>query len=85
MIFAYLLKRRLIPRKENPNPTNPPPAQLVMPNFALSPGGFGAGSNATNITCYFTVLEEYADFNVCYRSLFCAALMTIDSLGRAWK
>ena len=72
MIFAYLLKRRLIPRKENPNPTNPPPGQLVMPNFALSPGGFGAGSNATNVTCYFTVLEEYADFNVCYRSLFCA-------------
>lgn len=46
-----------------------PPAQLVMPNFATPPGGFGAGSNATNVTTYFTVLEEYADFTVRHFSL----------------
>ena len=60
--------------KYHANQTNP---QLVMPNFALSPSSFGAGSSATNVARYFVVLEEYTDFTVCYLSLpnFCASLM----------
>lgn len=43
----------------NPNPSNPPPAQLVMPDFAKSPGGFGVGEEMINGTFYVVVLEEY--------------------------
>jgi hypothetical protein len=43
----------------NPNPSNPPPVQLVMPDFALSPGGFGVGKAASNSAFYVVVLEEY--------------------------
>ncbi|EPQ54454.1 hypothetical protein GLOTRDRAFT_139041 [Gloeophyllum trabeum ATCC 11539] len=42
-----------------PYPTNPPPSQLVMPNLAQSPGGFGAGATAVDATFYLVVLEEW--------------------------
>ncbi|KAJ7761574.1 hypothetical protein DFH07DRAFT_421590 [Mycena maculata] len=45
----------------NPNPSNTPPAQLVMPNFSIPPGGFGTGASATNATFYLAVFEEYAN------------------------
>ncbi|KAF9067128.1 hypothetical protein BDP27DRAFT_1329308 [Rhodocollybia butyracea] len=45
----------------NPNPSNTPPAQLVMPDFAQSPGGFGVGKGISNATFYLVVLEEYVD------------------------
>ncbi|KAF9013542.1 hypothetical protein BDQ17DRAFT_610937 [Cyathus striatus] len=44
----------------NPYPSNPPPQQLVMPNFAKLPKGFGCGINASNQTVYIAVIEEYA-------------------------
>lgn len=44
----------------NPNPANPPPAQLVMPDFSISPGGFGVGATAQDATFYFAVMEEWA-------------------------
>ncbi|KAJ7675726.1 hypothetical protein DFH06DRAFT_977309 [Mycena polygramma] len=44
----------------NPNPPNTPPAQLVMPNFSVAPGGWGSGASASNATFYLAVLEEYA-------------------------
>ncbi|KAJ3747132.1 hypothetical protein DFH05DRAFT_1478616 [Lentinula detonsa] len=43
----------------NPNPSNPAPAQLIMPDFALSPGGWGVGETMSNGTFYLVVLEEY--------------------------
>ncbi|KAJ7175961.1 hypothetical protein C8R46DRAFT_1030913 [Mycena filopes] len=45
----------------NPNPPNTPPAQLVMPNFSIPPGGFGAGASVTNATFYIAVFEEYSN------------------------
>ncbi|KAJ7688210.1 hypothetical protein B0H14DRAFT_3101234 [Mycena olivaceomarginata] len=44
----------------NPDPQNTPPPTLVMPNFSVAPGGFGAGASATNATFYLAVFEEYA-------------------------
>ncbi|KAF9483391.1 hypothetical protein BDN70DRAFT_799913 [Pholiota conissans] len=43
----------------NPNPSNPPPATLTMPNFARLRRGVGSGSHARNATVYLAVLEEY--------------------------
>jgi hypothetical protein len=42
------------------SPANPAPAQLVMPDFSKSPGGFGNGATATNKTVYLAVVEEWA-------------------------
>lgn len=53
----------------NPNPRNLPPAQLVMPDFAESLGGFGAGESRSNATFYLVVLEEYVTGTVSYPSL----------------
>ena len=53
----------------NPYPANLPPANLVMPDFSKSPGGFGAGVAASNKKIYLAVLEEYANGSV--RNLFC--------------
>ncbi|KAJ4482011.1 hypothetical protein J3R30DRAFT_3285916 [Lentinula aciculospora] len=47
----------------NPNPPNPAPAQLIMPDFALSPGGWGVGATMSNGTFYLVVLEEYVTGN----------------------
>ncbi|KAJ7717257.1 hypothetical protein B0H14DRAFT_3012049, partial [Mycena olivaceomarginata] len=47
----------------NPDPQNTPPPTLVMPNFSVSPGGFGAGASATNATFYLAVFEEYATWD----------------------
>ncbi|KAJ7259545.1 hypothetical protein B0H12DRAFT_418620 [Mycena haematopus] len=44
----------------NPSPSNTPPPTLVMPNFSIAPGGWGAGASATNATFYLAVLEEYS-------------------------
>jgi len=43
----------------NPDPKNLAPVQLVMPDFADSPGGFGAGESTSNATFYLVVMEEY--------------------------
>ncbi|KZP05230.1 hypothetical protein FIBSPDRAFT_766177 [Athelia psychrophila] len=45
----------------NPNPSNPPPSLLVMPDFAKGSGGFGAGKTASNVRLHFAVLEEWSD------------------------
>ncbi|KAK7469345.1 hypothetical protein VKT23_003825 [Stygiomarasmius scandens] len=45
----------------NPNPSNPPPAQLVMPDFSKNPGGFGTGKVDSDGKFVLAVLEEYAD------------------------
>ncbi|KAF7298928.1 hypothetical protein MIND_00840800 [Mycena indigotica] len=44
----------------NPAPPNPPPATLTMPDFAKSPGGFGAGASGENRKFVLLVMEEYA-------------------------
>ncbi|KAF8993524.1 hypothetical protein BDQ17DRAFT_1368282 [Cyathus striatus] len=46
----------------NPNPTNLPPSQLVMPDFSKLGGGFGSGATVSNATFYLVVLEEYLGF-----------------------
>ncbi|KZT41232.1 hypothetical protein SISSUDRAFT_960182, partial [Sistotremastrum suecicum HHB10207 ss-3] len=42
-------------------PTGAPPAppNLTMPDFSLSPGGFGSGKSVSNATFYLAVIEEY--------------------------
>ncbi|THV03896.1 hypothetical protein K435DRAFT_791468 [Dendrothele bispora CBS 962.96] len=45
----------------NPNPSNPPPAQLIMPDFSKNPGGFGTGAVDSDGKFQIAVLEEYAD------------------------
>jgi hypothetical protein len=54
-------------RTGNPDPQNTPPPTLVMPNFSVAPGGFGAGASATNATFYLAVFEEYATGEVSCR------------------
>ncbi|KAH7921322.1 hypothetical protein BV22DRAFT_1072503 [Leucogyrophana mollusca] len=44
----------------NPNPQNPVPSQLVMPNLADALGGFGAGASASDVEMYLVVIEEWA-------------------------
>ncbi|KAF9533218.1 hypothetical protein CPB83DRAFT_846077 [Crepidotus variabilis] len=62
--FGYYFGRFAEPNYPgNPNPPNPPPAQLTMPNFATMEKGFGNGASAHNVTCFLTVLEEYATGN----------------------
>ncbi|TDL23293.1 hypothetical protein BD410DRAFT_721613 [Rickenella mellea] len=43
----------------NPNPSNPVPPQLTMPNFSKSPGGFGVGASRSNAVVYLAVIEEW--------------------------
>ncbi|KAI0662078.1 hypothetical protein C8Q70DRAFT_962497 [Cubamyces menziesii] len=43
-----------------PYPKNPAPPQLTMPDFSVSPGGFGPSQTATNKTVQLAVLEEWA-------------------------
>ncbi|KAH7912536.1 hypothetical protein BJ138DRAFT_776434 [Hygrophoropsis aurantiaca] len=43
----------------NPNPQNPAPPQLTMPDLADSLGGFGAGAYGSNIKLYLVVIEEW--------------------------
>ncbi|KAF7346442.1 26S proteasome subunit P45 [Mycena sanguinolenta] len=38
----------------------PAPATLTMPDFSISPGGFGVGASVSNATFYLAVFEEYA-------------------------
>jgi hypothetical protein len=47
-----------------PYPKNPPPADLVMPDFSRSPGGFADGMSASNKAVYLAVLEEWNDCSV---------------------
>ena len=42
-----------------PHPTNPAPAQLVMPDFSKPQGGWGAGQAASDKTFQLAVLEEW--------------------------
>ncbi|KAJ7134726.1 hypothetical protein C8R44DRAFT_829132 [Mycena epipterygia] len=44
----------------NPSPKNPPPAQLIMPDFSANPGGWGTGASDSNGSFALVVLEEYA-------------------------
>ncbi|KAJ6559093.1 hypothetical protein DFH09DRAFT_922090 [Mycena vulgaris] len=44
----------------NPNPRNPAPAQLVMPDFSKNPGGWGVGASDSNGHFALVVMEEYA-------------------------
>lgn len=50
----------------NPDPKNLAPTQLVMPDFADSPGGFGVGERIGNATFYLVVMEEYVTGAVSY-------------------
>lgn len=43
-----------------PYAQNPAPAQLTMPDFSQNQGGFGAGQNASDVTVYVMVWEEWA-------------------------
>ncbi|KAJ3782845.1 hypothetical protein GGU11DRAFT_220596 [Lentinula aff. detonsa] len=47
----------------NPSPSNPPPAQLRMPDFSQPLGGFGDGYSLSNATFYIAVVEEYGVTN----------------------
>ena len=42
-----------------PVATHPAPPQLVMPNFSLPEGGWGAGESASDRTFQLAVLEEW--------------------------
>ncbi|KAF7314473.1 hypothetical protein MKEN_00920300 [Mycena kentingensis (nom. inval.)] len=44
----------------NPDPKNPPPETLTMPDFSKNPGGFGVGAPMTNGAFSLVVMEEYA-------------------------
>ncbi|KAH8109798.1 hypothetical protein DFH11DRAFT_904410 [Phellopilus nigrolimitatus] len=44
----------------NQDPPNPAPSELTMPDFAKSPGGFGAGASASAKTMYLSVVEEWS-------------------------
>ncbi|KAF1985694.1 hypothetical protein K402DRAFT_379006 [Aulographum hederae CBS 113979] len=43
----------------NPNPPNPPPRELVMPDFSERPGGFGSGTSVADLEVWLAVIEEY--------------------------
>ncbi|KAI0670982.1 hypothetical protein C8Q78DRAFT_1069688 [Trametes maxima] len=43
-----------------PYPKNPAPAQLTMPDFSKSPGGFGSSRIASDQTVNLVVLEEWS-------------------------
>ncbi|KAF4617698.1 hypothetical protein D9613_005810 [Agrocybe pediades] len=43
----------------NPNPPNPAPHQLIMPDFTKVGKGFSSGATAHNATFYLAVMEEY--------------------------
>ncbi|KAF5386508.1 hypothetical protein D9757_005856 [Collybiopsis confluens] len=43
----------------NPSPPNPPPAQLILPDFSKPLGGFGSGFSVSHATFYLAVVEEY--------------------------
>ncbi|KAJ7069686.1 hypothetical protein C8F01DRAFT_523324 [Mycena amicta] len=44
----------------NPNPKNPAPPTLTMPDFSKNPGGFGSGAVESNGEFTLLVMEEYA-------------------------
>lgn len=48
-----------------PNPPNPPPPQLTMPDFSVSPGGFATGATGSNVPVQLVVIEEWGSFQVC--------------------
>ena len=43
---------------------NPCPAELTMPNFSQSPGGFASGMFGSNVKMRLVVIEEYGDGSV---------------------
>ncbi|KAF2491349.1 hypothetical protein BU16DRAFT_565055 [Lophium mytilinum] len=43
----------------NPYPRNLPPSNFTMPDFSISPGGFGVGSKVNDAHIKLLVLEEY--------------------------
>ncbi|KIK56700.1 hypothetical protein GYMLUDRAFT_230090 [Collybiopsis luxurians FD-317 M1] len=47
----------------NPSPSNPPPAQLIMPDFSKPLGGFGSGFSVSDAIFYLAVVEEYGVSN----------------------
>ncbi|KAJ3812806.1 hypothetical protein EV368DRAFT_33447 [Lentinula lateritia] len=61
----------------NPNPPNPAPTQLVMPDFALSPGGWGVGATMCNGTFHLVVLEEYVTGNPTVGALMSLAVTEV--------
>jgi hypothetical protein len=48
-----------LPETGLPNPNPPVPNSLKVPNFSLTPGGFGVGKVATNLPVWITVIEEW--------------------------
>lgn len=53
-----------------PYAKNPAPAQLTMPDFATSPGGFAAGATGSNVNMQLVVIEEWGTGQVrAFRSL----------------
>lgn len=47
-----------------PYETHPAPAQLTMPDFSKSLGGWGSGQAAGNVNFTLFVFEEYGDGSV---------------------
>ncbi|KAJ4472419.1 hypothetical protein C8R41DRAFT_593333 [Lentinula lateritia] len=58
-------------------PNYPAPTQLVMPDFALSPGGWGVGATMSNGTFYLVVLEEYVTGNPTVGALMSLAITEV--------
>lgn len=48
-----------------------------MPDFALSPGGWGVGATMSNGTFYLVVLEEYVTGNVSFEFLSSSLVLTV--------
>ncbi|KAF9533219.1 hypothetical protein CPB83DRAFT_890333 [Crepidotus variabilis] len=71
----------------NPSPPNLPPAKLTMPNFATLEKGFGVGATGHNVTCYVTVLEEYATGTgtLGYRMSLSSNYIFYNNTGKALK
>ncbi|KAI0315799.1 hypothetical protein OF83DRAFT_1130316 [Amylostereum chailletii] len=42
-----------------PNPSNPAPSQLKMPDFSKNEGGFGGGQSASDASFQLMVMEEW--------------------------
>ena len=60
-----------------PNPTNPAPPQLVMPNFSQPEGGWGSGQAASDKTFTLAVVEEWDGCDTSVRQILpCACFVS---------
>ena len=64
----WLISNSLTIPIANEFPSNPPPPQLVMPDFSKNLGGFSQGAFASDLPVYLAVIEEFNECGVSPRS-----------------